>query len=58
MSESSSCGASLGIVIITDLNFVVNAIISADTLDIILGALDVLYEELEPAGISGFLGQN
>ena len=49
MSERSSCGASFGDVKISDLDFADDAVISAETLDIILGALEVvLNEESEP----------
>ena len=51
MSENSSCGASFGNVKISDLNFVDDAVIFAETLDILLGALEVLNEESEPLGL-------
>ena len=51
MSERSSCGASFGNVKISDLDFADNAVIIAETLDIFLGALQVLNEELEPLGL-------
>ena len=44
MSKRSSCGASFGNVKISDLDFTVNF---AETLDILLGALEVLNEESE-----------
>ena len=44
----SSCGASFGNVKITDLDFADDAVIFAETLDILLGALKVLNEESEP----------
>ena len=47
MSERSSCGASFGNVKISYLDFAEDAAIFAETLDIILGALDVLNEESE-----------
>ena len=47
-SERSSCGASLGNVKISDLDFADDAVIFAETLDILLGALEVLNEESEP----------
>ena len=48
MSERSSCGASFGNVKISDLDFEDDTVISAETLDIFLGALDVLNEAWEP----------
>ena len=45
MSERSSCGASLGNVKIYDLDFADDAVIFAVTVDILLGALEVLNEE-------------
>ena len=50
MSERSSCGASFGNVKISDLDFADDAVIFAETLDILLGALEVLNEESEPLG--------
>ena len=50
MSESSSCGASFGNVKISDLDFTDDAIIFAETLDNLLGALKVLNEESESLG--------
>ena len=44
MSESSSCGASFGNVKISDLDFADDAVFFAETLDILLGALEVLNE--------------
>ena len=51
MSERSSCGASFGNVKISDLDFADDAVICAETLDILLGAFKVLNEELEPLGL-------
>jgi len=51
MSERSSCGASFGNVKISDLDFVDDAVIFAETRDILLGALEVLNEESEPQGL-------
>ena len=48
MSERSSCGASIGNVKISVLDFTDDAVIFAETLDIFLGALEVLNEESEP----------
>ena len=50
MSERSSYGASFGNVKISDLDFTDDAVIFAATLDILLGALEVLNEESEPLG--------
>ena len=49
--QRSSCGASFGNVKISDLDFADDAAIFAETLDIILGALEVLNEESEPLGL-------
>ena len=46
MSETSSCGASFWNVKISDLDFSDDAVIFAETLDILLGALEVLYDVL------------
>ena len=51
MLERSSCGASIGNVKISDLDFAEDAVIFAETLDILLGALKVLNEELELLGL-------
>ena len=51
MSERSSCGASFGNVNISDLDIAYDAVIFAETLDILLGAIEVLNEELEPLGL-------
>ena len=51
MSERSSCGASFGNVKIFDLDFADDAVFFAETLDILLGALEVLNELLEPLGL-------
>ena len=51
MSERSSCGASFRNVKISDLDFADDAVIFAETLDILLGALEVLNEESEPLGL-------
>ena len=50
MSERSSCGASFGNVKISDLDFA-DSVIFAETLDILLGVLEVLNEETEPLGL-------
>ena len=54
MEESSSCGASFGNVKISDLDFADDAVIFAENLDILLGALSVLNEESEPLGLRVF----
>ena len=51
MSERSSCGTLFGNIKISDLDFVDETIIFAETLDILLGPLEVLNEELEPLGL-------
>ena len=51
MSERSSCGASFENVKISHLDFTDEAVIFAETLDILLGALEVLKEELELLGL-------
>ena len=51
MSERSSHCVSFGNVKISDLDFADDAVIFAETLDILLGALEVLNEELEPLGL-------
>ena len=51
MSERLSCRASFGNVKISDLDFVDDAVIFAKTLDILLGALEVLNGESEPLGL-------
>ena len=51
ISERSSCGASFGNVKISDLDFAYEAVILAETLDILLGALEVLSEESEATGL-------
>ena len=56
MSERSSCGASFRKVNISV--FANDAVIFAETLDILLGTLEVLNEESQPLGFTGFLGQN
>ena len=51
MLERSSCGASFGIIKISDLDFADDAVIFAETSDILLGALEVLNEESESLGL-------
>ena len=51
MSERSSCGASCGNVKISDLDFADDAVIFSETLDILLGALEVLNEKSQPLGL-------
>ena len=51
MSERSICGESFGKVKISDLDFADDAVIFAEILDILLGALEVLNEEAEPLGL-------
>ena len=51
MSERSSCGASFGNVKIFDLDFADDAVIFAETLDILLGAFEMLNEESDQLGL-------
>ena len=51
MLARSSCHASFGNVKISDLDFADDAVIFADTLDILLAALEVLIEESELLGL-------
>ena len=51
MLARSSCSASFGNVKISDLDFVDDAVIFVETLDILLGALEVLNEATEPLGL-------
>ena len=51
MLERSSCGASFGNVKISDLDFADDAVIFAETFDILLEALELLNEESEPLGL-------
>ena len=51
MLERSSCDASFGNVKISDLDSADDAVIFAETLDILLGALEVLNGESEPLGL-------
>ena len=51
MSERSSSGTLFGNVRISDLDFAGDAVIFVETLDILLGALEVLNEESEPLGL-------
>ena len=48
MSQRSSCDASLNI---SDLDFADDAVILAETPDILVGALEALNEESEPLGL-------
>ena len=51
MSERSSCHASFGNAKISDLDFADDAVIFAETPDILLGTLEVMNEESEPLGL-------
>ena len=55
--ERSSCGASFGNVKFSDLDFTDDGIF-AETLEILLGALKVLNEELKPQGLWVFRVKN
>ena len=50
ISERSSSGASFGNVKISDLNFADDAVIFAETLEILMGVLEAWNEEPEPLG--------
>ena len=58
MSETSSCLALFGNVKISELDFTNDAVIFAETHDILMGALEALNEELEPLGFRIFWVQN
>ena len=49
--DGSGCGASFGEVRITDLDFADDAVIFAETLDVLTEALETLSEEAEPLGL-------
>ena len=51
MSEKSGCGVSFGTVRISDLHFADDAVIFAETTEVLPGALDSLSEEAEPLGL-------
>ena len=51
MSKRSSCGTLFGNVKISDLDFTDDAVIFAETLDVLWGALEVLNKESEPLGL-------
>ena len=51
MVEASGCGVSFGDVKITDLDFADDAVIFAETLELLVGALETLGSELEPLGL-------
>ena len=51
MSERSSCSELFGNVKISDFDFADNGVIFAETLDILLGALQVMNDESEPLGL-------
>ena len=51
MLERSSCGALLGNVKISDLDFADYVVILAETLDVVTGAFEALTEESEPLGL-------
>ena len=50
MSEKSGCGVSFGTVRITDLDFGDDAVIFAETTEVLAGAIDSLSEE-KPLGL-------
>ena len=45
------CGVTFGTVQITDLDFADDAVIFAETTEVIVGALDLLSEKAEPLGL-------
>ena len=49
--DRSGCGVSFGDVRITDLDFADDAVIFAETLDVLTAALETLSEEAEPLGL-------
>ena len=49
--EKSGCGVSFGPVQITHLNFADDAVIFAETIEVLAGALKSLSEEAEPLGL-------
>ena len=51
MSDRSTCGASLGNIKISDLDFADDAVNLAETLDVLVGALEALNEESDPLGL-------
>ena len=51
MLEKSGSEVSFGTVQITDLDFADDAIIFAETTEVLAGALDLLSEEAEPLGL-------
>ena len=51
MVEASGCGVSFGDVRLTDLDFADDAVIFAEMLELLVGALETLSSELEPLGL-------
>ena len=51
MSEKSGCGLSFGTVRISDLDFADDAVIFAETTEVLAGALNSLSEEAELLGL-------
>ena len=51
VSERTDCGVSFGNVWITDLDFVDDAVIFAETMEALVGTLDSLREDAEPIGL-------
>ena len=51
MVEDSGCGVSFGDVRVTDLDFADDAVTFAETLELLVGALETLSFELEPLGL-------
>ena len=51
MSEKSDCRVPFGRVRITDLDFADDAVVLAETTEVLAEALDSLWEEAEPLGL-------
>ena len=51
MSEKSGCGVSFGTVRITDLDIADDAVIFAETTEVLARVLELLSEEAEPLGL-------
>ena len=51
VADRSGCGASVGDVTITDFDFADDAVILAEILETLVGALEILSEEAEPLGL-------
>ena len=56
--DQSHCGASVGNTKITDLVFADDAVILAESLEVLVLALETLYEDAKTLGTSGLLAQD